>query len=266
MLGIELMPWQLLVAGVALEHDCVGRMAYRDVVVSTPRQSGKSTLLLPLIVYRMLAAPDQRVVYGAQTRLAARGKLFDSWWPRVRRSPLRDLFTLSRAMGAETLRCSNGSMLTILSTEESAGHGETIDMAVLDECWALSAASEQATRPAMATRPEAQLWCVSTAGTDKSVWWRSRVDAGRAQAELGMTQGLAYFEWSPAEGVDVTDPEAWPSFMPALGWTIDAATVQADMATMPPAEWKRAYANMWPDETESGWSVISLADWKRATE
>ncbi len=44
------------------------------------------------------------------------------------------------------------------STEEAAGHGETLDLAVLDECWALDAAAEQSCRPAMATRDAAQLW------------------------------------------------------------------------------------------------------------
>ena len=60
-------------AGVcrALEH-VDGHLAYRDVAVGTPRQSGKSSLVLSLIVYRMLSAPSQRLVYGAQTRLAAR--------------------------------------------------------------------------------------------------------------------------------------------------------------------------------------------------
>jgi hypothetical protein len=75
-LGIPLMPWQRLVAEVALEH-VDGQLAYRDVAVATPRQSGKSSLVLALVVYRMAATPRQRVVYGAQTRLAARTKLFD---------------------------------------------------------------------------------------------------------------------------------------------------------------------------------------------
>jgi phage terminase large subunit-like protein len=260
-LGFELMPWQSLVADVALEHEG-GRLAYRDVAVGTPRQSGKSTLLLSLIVYRLLAAPGQRVVYGAQSRLAARGKLFDTWWPRIRRSPLGDLFTLSRATGAETLRCSNGSLMTLMSTDDAAAHGETIDLGILDEAWALDAAAEQAVRPAMATRDAGQLWCLSTAGTERSVWWRSRVDTGRAQAELGVTESLAYFEWSAADDVDVTDPETWARFMPALGITISPDTVAADLRTMPLAEWRRAYANQWLDETDEGWRVIPRDIWE----
>ena len=257
------MPWQELVADTALEHDG-GRLAYRDVVVTVPRQSGKTTLLLAAVVHRMLAAPGQRIAYGAQTRLAARGKLFDTLWPMLRRSPLGGLFRLVRGMGAESLRCSNGSLLTLLSTEESAGHGETLDLVVLDECWALTSATEQAVRPALVTRPNGQLWSLSTAGTERSAWWRGKVEAGRLAATSALDGGVAYFEWSAADGVEVGDPEAWGSFMPALGHTINEDVVAADLAAMAPAEWRRAYANQWPDESDDGWSTIDRDAWRAA--
>jgi phage terminase large subunit-like protein len=259
-LDTRLMPWQTHVAAVALEHDA-GRLAYRDVVLSTPRQSGKSTLILAVLLARMLSAPGQTCVYGAQNRLSARTRLFDKWWPRIRRSPLREMFTLSRATGAEALRCVNGSTLYLLSVEESAGHGETLDLGVIDECWSLEQRVEQAVRPAMATRPNAQLWMASTAGTATSVWWRDKVDAGRTSAQLGVTEGLCYLEWSAAEDTDVSDPATWPSFMPALGITITPETVQRDLATMRLQQWRRAYANQWPDECDEGWSVIGRDLW-----
>ena len=42
-------------------------------------------------------------------------------------------------------------------------------------------------------------------------------------------QGLAYFEWSAADDCDVTDPQEWWGFHPALGHTIELATIQADL-------------------------------------
>ncbi|MGH9002702.1 MAG: terminase large subunit domain-containing protein [Acidimicrobiia bacterium] len=258
--GVALLPWQRLVADVGLEHDA-GHLGYRDVVVAVPRQSGKTTLLLAVMVHRMLAAPGRRVAYMAQTRLAARGKLFDTLWPMVRRSPLGPLFTLTRATGAETLRAANGSILSILSADEAAGHGETFDLSVLDECWALGAAAEQAVRPAMVTRPNAQLVMASTAGTERSVFWRSKVDAGRTAATLGLP-GVAFFEWSAPADADPGDPAVWRACMPALGHTVDEATVQADLAAMAPAEFRRAYLNQWPDESDAGWRTIDRDAWK----
>ena len=105
-LGIELMPWQRRVLDVALEHEG-GRLAYRDVVVTVPRQSGKSTLLLPVIVWRMLAARST-LIYGAQSRLAARQKLLDDLLPILARSRLAKSFTATRATGQEALRAPTG--------------------------------------------------------------------------------------------------------------------------------------------------------------
>lgn len=261
-LGLDLMPWQRLVADVALERDSGGGLAYREVIVSVPRQAGKSYLLLCLLVWRLLSAPGQRAIYGAQTRLAARTRLFETWWPRLRRSPLRDMFELGRATGAEALRCSNGSMMTLLSSEESGGHGETVDLGVLDECWALTAAAEQSVRPAMATRKAAQLWCVSTAGTERSVFWSSKVDAGRAASTAGLTEGTAFFEWSmPPDTADIGDPEVWRSYHPALGRTIDEKVLAADLGSMSPDEWLRAYGNIPASDRITGWKVISRDDW-----
>lgn len=50
--------------------------------------------------------------------------------------------------------------------------------------------------------------------------------------------------------------------MPALGKTIQPATVAADLASMPLPEWRRAYANVWDDEVDDGgWAVISRETW-----
>lgn len=264
-LGLELMPWQAELADVALEYTPAGRLAYRDVAVTVPRQSGKTTLMLSAIVHRMLSANRQRVAYGAQTRLAARGKLFDVLWPMVKASDLGDRFKLGRATGEESLTClTNMSKLVLLSAEESAGHGETLDLVVLDECWAMTRAVEQAARPAMATRKNAQMWMLSTAGTAKSVWWRQKVEGGRLAVSTGAARSLAYFEWSADQDVDVSDPANWPRFMPALGRTIDESVVLADMESMDPSEWRRAYANQWPDEADEGWAVIDQDLWKAA--
>ena len=118
-------------------------------------------------------------------------------------------------------------------------------------------------RPAQAARPAGQLWVLSTAGTRRSVYWRSKIDVGRTSAELGVTEGTCFVEWSAPADVDVTERATWPSFMPALGRTIDEQTVAADLASMPLAEWRRAYANQWDDDVDDGgWEVISRDVWE----
>jgi phage terminase large subunit-like protein len=263
MLGTPFMGWQSLAADRGMEH-ADGRLVYREVDLSIDRQAGKSTLILAVAVRRMLSAPNRWLTYTSASRLAARRKLLKVWWPLIQHSPLRDMFTVSKGTGSESLECSNGSVLLLLSGDEASGHGDSIDTSFLDEAWSLTEASEQAVRPAMAARPNGQLWVVSTAGNRKSTYWRSKVDAGRTAAGLGLTEGTCFIEWAAPPDIDVTDPATWPTFMPALDRTISRETVAADLASMKLSEWRRAYANQWPDETDEGWQVIPRDVWQAA--
>jgi phage terminase large subunit-like protein len=264
LIGLDLLPWQRLVLSVALEQ-ARGRMAYRDVLVSVPRQSGKSTLVLARIAWQMAERPASRILYGAQTRVAARQKMLSAWWPRLARSPLGEDLKLFRGFGNESIEHANGSVLQLLSSAESAGHGETCDLVIVDEAWVhADSRVEQSVRPTMATRKDAQMIAVSTAGTPRSAWWREKLDAGIAAAEMGVTDGLACFDWSAPEGANPADPEVWARCMPALGRLVDVATIRADLANMGVGEFARAYCNIWPDPAGEGWQVFAQEAWARA--
>jgi phage terminase large subunit-like protein len=263
-LGLSLLPWQRQVLSVALERS--GRKpAYRDVLVSVPRQSGKSSLALSLIVWRLLSGPDHLVLYSAQNRVAARRKLLHTWWPRLVRSPLGDRFQLFRGFGNESLTADTGSRLELLSATESAGHGETTSLVIIDEAWVHADASvEQSVRPTMVTVGDAQLWAMSTAGTARSVWWREKLEAGRAAAQMGVDTGLALAEWAADPAADATAEATWWAAMPALGRLADVDTVRQDLESMGVKEFRRAFLNLWPDESDEGWAVISRDAWHAA--
>src|SRR5688572_29464794 len=75
-LGQPLMPWQSLVADVAGEMLPDGTPAFREVIVTVPRQQGKTTWLLAMEVERCtLRDRPQRVAYTAQTGSDARKKM-----------------------------------------------------------------------------------------------------------------------------------------------------------------------------------------------
>jgi phage terminase large subunit-like protein len=165
-LGLPLMGWQQRVADVALEQNDDGRFAYRDVALTVPRQQGKSSLLLVIQMTRALASENQNVRYAAQHGAAARQKLIDDWLPALKKSPLSRYFRPRLTSGHEALLFDNGSSIGLVASTEKSGHGSTVDLAVMDEAFAHpDARVEQSLRPAMLTRPNAQLWIVSTAGT-----------------------------------------------------------------------------------------------------
>lgn len=258
-LGFELLPWQVQVLEVGLELDHpAGLPIHRDVVITTPRQQGKSLLMLGVILHRLLCLSDQVILFGAQSRLTARSRLIETWWPMLSRSSFGSSLELARGSGFETLRnIDNGSSLRLLSTEEASGHGDTADLVVVDEAWSLDARTEQAVRPATVARRGSQIWTISTAGTARSEWWRSKVDAGREGVGV-------YFEWSADEHADPLDPATWKSAMPALGITVPLEVIRQDFAQLSLNEAKRAYLNMWVDSDADDWNVIPQEVWAGA--
>lgn len=242
------MPWQRMVADVALEVDpATGRLAYREVGLTVPRQSGKTTLLLAMMVHRALGfGQRQRIVYTAQTRNDARQKWEDGHVATLDASPFKGMYVVRRSNGSEAIKWRNGSLHGITATTEKSGHGETLDLGVIDEAFAqVDNRLEQAMKPAMITRPQPQLWVVSTAGTpDSSSYLWSKVEAGRRRAGVAGSS-VAYFEWSADEDADPADPATWWSCMPALGHTIGEDAVRADFESMLLPEFRRAYLNQW---------------------
>jgi len=260
-LGPGLMPWQHQVNSVATELDEHGRFAYRQVVLEVMRQQGKSVDLLSMMVARALRRPGTQISYTAQTRLDARKRLLDVWWPRIEASKLRGLVRPRRGSGSEALLFANGSMLGLVSNTQTSGHGDVLDLGVIDEAWTQEDDHlEQAMRPAGMTR-DFQLWIVSTAGTEKSSYFRGKVEDGRARAEMGLTDTGCYVGYSFADDEDAADPVTWRRRMPALGVTVSEETVKADLDLMDFSEFRRAYGCQWPEVAKPGWEVVGQDTW-----
>ena len=210
------MPWQALVANVAGELLPDGRPAYREVRVTVPRQSGKTTLLLSVEIDRSLNWGDeQRTLYAAQDRNNSRAK-WEEQADMLTGTPLRRLFRVRRQTGLERwVFDRTRSTVGITASGESSGHGQTLDLGVIDEAWAQEDDHlEQAMRPAMMTR-NAQLWIVSAAGTEKSAYFKKKVEDVRARAQLGLTDGGCYVGYSAGDDEDPADPATWRRRMPA---------------------------------------------------
>ena len=68
LLGTPLLPWQRMVADVAGELDPdTGTYFYDTVILSTPRQCGKSTLVDAIDTRNSQWGPDRYIYYLAQT-------------------------------------------------------------------------------------------------------------------------------------------------------------------------------------------------------
>ena len=265
-MGQPLMAWQARVVNVAGEIDVrTGRPAYREVRLTVPRQSGKTSLLLAVEVDRSLnRGPGQRTLYAAQDRNSSRAK-WEEQCDLIKRTPVGSMMKQVRRTGGETMRWpATGSTIGIAASGETSGHGQTLDLGVIDEAFAQrDERLVQAFRPAMMTRKTAQLWIVSTAGDEGSLFLKDRVEDGRARVEAGDDSGVCYFEWSADDGDDPDSEATWWGCMPALGHTVDVDTIRADHDAMPAEEFARAYLNRW---TAAGRPVIDAGAWLAARE
>jgi hypothetical protein len=243
-LGLPPMPWQLYTATVGGEVNACGRYVYPLLIVSVPRQSGKSALMLAQAVHRCLQAPDREVWFTAQTGKDATD-LYRKFVGRVMKSPLRELVAGKPAFraGNECLTFVNGSTLRPFSPGRDALHGKQSDHVSIDEGWSFDEAHGmdlfQAVGPTQVTRPGAQTWVWSTRGDALSVWFHGLVARGQAG-----DPDVALFDWGIPAGAPV-DLETIVAHHPAVGHTQTRDSLRAAQASLgnKPAEYARAYGN-----------------------
>ncbi len=261
-MGKEPQPWQRYVWAVGTEfrYDGAGRKHYRysDVLITVPRQSGKTTLLQPLRIKRMIDQADARLFCTAQSQKHASKRML-AMIDTVSASHLGPLFKARRGKGDAGLRLlANNADLTQFTPNEEAAHGETSPYFDLDEIWAFSLELGNAImggiRPSQVTlHGIAQRWFTSTMGTLQSGFMNELVEKGRA----GERPGLCFIEYSMPDNLDPYDPATWWQFHPALGNTITVEALQEDI-DLPAGEWTRAYMNRL---TEVSDSFMPLENW-----
>ena len=211
---------------------------------------------------RALVTPSARVYFTMQTAKDAVDWLTNEHWPAL--APFGTAVALRRMAGSEHVRWNlSDGLIRPFPPNPTGLHGKTSDLVVIDECWAFDLYRgqqlDQAIVPTQATRPNAQVWKLSTAGDATSLWWLGSVEVGRAAAAAGRTEGIAYFEWSCPDDLDPGEPSTWPLYHPAFGRTIGLESMAAALELLGPDEFARAYGNRWVSMVDR---VIPLAAWR----
>ena len=235
LLGITFMPHQRQVLRVITELDGSGLPRFPTALASMPRQQGKTWTVRPLLLAAALREPDQMIYYTAQTRLAARDRVLDAGKAFVNAGVE---CRVKIGVGAESVVFPNGSRIEPMSPSESAGHGASIDLLIVDELWAVHPHAMGAFVPALAARPRSQLVAISTMGTTTSEVMNRMVERGRDGEDR-----LAYFEWSIPDDVDPYSEDAWWRAMPALGRSVPIQAIRDAASTLTRGEFVRAFAN-----------------------
>lgn len=271
------MPWQRDVYDVAGEVLDDGSWAYTVIVVTVPRQAGKTTLFGPVALHRTLAKPECKAWLTAQTRQDAR----DTWLDivsKVRQSPLREVLKIRESNGSESTTTPTGATFRPFAPSEDALHGKANELVGVDEAWAFDAAQgaalDQAILPTFTTTG-GQLWIISTAGTAWSTWLLGYVQRARQAVAAGQRDTIALFDYgvddqgaetierglredAPPEDLEAAF-DAVLAAHPAAGFTVKKSALRQAAASMSAGDFLRAFGNYW---TAASDQIIPEHDWQ----
>jgi hypothetical protein len=210
-LGQPLWPWQALVMRY-LTATAGERWLYPEVAVVVARQNGKTSLLVPLIVARMLEG--HRVMHTAQNRslpIATHeqlASLLSEHFPRLIARPRGITF----GSGKEGIRLTTGGNYRIVAPTRGGARGQPNDLVVIDEVREFEDTElTDAALPTVIASKKPQVVYLSNAGYAQSVV----LNALRARA--GSDPSLAYLEWSAAGERAPDDVAGWIEANPSIG-------------------------------------------------
>lgn len=268
-----LIPWQRTAGRIITEVNPSGTgWRWPLVIITVPRQCGKSVLVNELHAERAIYQPSYIGRMTAQTGKDAR----DLWTEldsaargratSTHRGPglLPLIERVYRSAADSRIVFLNGSMIAPFPPSPEGLDGKQTDTLSIDEAMAHSLAEGTALMgsagPTQTTRPWRQTLIISTAGHSGSEWFRDLVAQGRDSITHPESK-MAYLEWSldPASTLDPFTPEAWLTFHPGIGHVTDIAAIETFAETMPRGEFLRAYCNQWT--SIAGQTVIPLTDY-----
>lgn len=245
-LGTPLIPWQQLVADVAGERRPDGSYEYQVVVVTVPRQCGKTTLLRAVGTQRCLVN-GRDFFYTAQTGKDARERWYDLVKILRTNEAFKGRVKESLRGGSEQVTFPGGGSFRVFAPTVESLHGYTPPTVCIDEAFSLSGMAGEllmgAIGPAQFTIMDRQIWIVSTAGTAESAFLHDWIDRGMEGAPR-----VACFAWGATDDQDPFDLADIAAFHPGVGNRLNgklltAADVLAEADRNSRAEYERAFAN-----------------------
>lgn len=262
----RLIPWQTeAIKGITEIDPDTGTFYYSRVVVTTPRQVGKTTTDTTLGVQNALMGSNRRIWYTAQDGTKAR-EVFKEFLDDFEDSPIGRLGKqYLRGNGAELLKLHNRSEFRPFVPNADSLHSKQADRVTLDEVWTYTEAQGkaiiQAADAPMSTRlgvtgHEPQMVIMSTEGTIESEWYNPILDGLREHPD----PRTFFIDFGIGDDVDPDDLAAVAAVHPGYGWLFNMDSLRKRRAQYgsDTAGFARAYGNRRTGATER---VIPVQAW-----
>lgn len=214
-------PWQETVAVRAGELLEDGSLRFRIVILLVARQQGKTELLAVLPAYWM-AVEGSPMVLGLSTKVEYAKETWLKTRRLIERAPAleadrdRRWYVEGNNRIEQWLR--NGARYKVAASNAEGGRSLTVRNLMFDEFRHTSHAAWEAAEPTTSSVWDAQIWCTSNAGDDRSALLNEMRDAAVKFIETGEGDDtICLLEWSAPEDADPDDFEALAMANPNLG-------------------------------------------------
>jgi len=219
-------------------------------------------VLEALELYWLFLADDRLIIHTAH-RFDTSQDHFLRIRALVENSPtlMQRVRSIRVANGSEGIVLKDGSRLLFKARSKGGIRGLSPDKIVLDEAYYLWDEALSAILPAMAARPNPQVWYASSSpipGAESDVL-RRLCKRGRAG-----DPSMAYIEYSCELGVDLDDEDLWHEANPSLGDGLGIETLRSNRATMTDEAFGAEHLGIWTED-EATRGVIDLDLWNKHT-
>lgn len=262
--GLVLDDWQAYVLSMGLAEVGPSHWAAFEVATIVSRQNGKGAIIEARELAGLFLLPEDLIIHSAhEFKTAAEGFMRVEQLIAGCPDLDREVARVRRSHGEEAIELRNGKRLKFLARTGGSGRGFTGDCIILDEAQNLGHENMAALLPTLSTRPNAQVWYFSTAGTQQSF----QLGLVRARALAGGDPALAFFEWSAEPGDDHDSIETWAKCNPNMnvaGHGIAQEYIAKERAALAPHIFARERLGVgdYPTDKAAAWAVIGKDAWE----
>lgn len=240
-----------------------GKWAARLVGISTPRQNGKSQLIVARALAGVLLFGEKTIICSAHQTDTAR-EVFQRLLDIIEDNPSlsKRVESVMKALNREYIRFKGGQTIRIKARSVSGSRGFSADCLLLDEAQILGRPAWSSILPTMSARQNPQAWLLGTPPTpqdDGEVFAQIR---DQALEKTG--RRLAYLEWSADTSDNFDDVATWRKANPAYGTRISRDAIEAERSAMSDEQFAMERLGMWA--ADSATRVIDEATWTDAAD
>ena len=244
-LGWDFDGWQDDAGRLVMAKRADGEYAADTIVISIPRQVGKTYLIGCIIFALCLQSPGLKVIWTAQVKDTAL-ETFDQFLSMSERPKVKPhIAATPRGKGDEAILFANGSSIEFGARDSGFGRGRTdVDVIVFDEGQHLSneALENMGAAQNVAQNPLCFVMGTPPRPRDKGEFFSLL----RQEALDGDSDGTLYIEMSADRGCDPMDRDQWRKANPSFPFrTSERAMLRLRKKLRNEDSWRREALGVW---------------------